>query len=62
MVSTNFFSYSKEDNRNAVGARMMYPLQYKGVKLMDLKKNFGIKDATTNNIPGDDIRNDPDTE
>ena len=34
----------------------MYPLHYAGVKLMDLKNKFGIKDATTNHIPGADIR------
>ena len=29
---------------------------------MDLKKPFGIKDATTKHIPGAEIHNDPDME
>ena len=37
----------------------MYPLHYKGVKLMDLKKTFGIKDATKKHTPGTNICNDP---
>ena len=41
---------------------MMYPLNFKGVELIDLNKDFGIKDATTKHIPGADIRNNPDME
>ena len=40
----------------------MYPLHYVGVKIMDSKKTFGIKYATTKHIPGDDILNEPDME
>ena len=52
-------SYSDEDIINGVGTKMMYTLHHTGVKLMDLKKIFGIKYATTNHTPCADIRNDP---
>ena len=38
----------------------MYPIHYTGVNLMNLNNKFGIKDATTKHISGDDIQNDPD--
>ena len=41
---------------------MMYPLHYTGVKSMDLKKTFCIKDDTTKHIHVADIHNDPDME
>ena len=53
-------SYSREDNSNDDGAIIIYLIHYTGVKLMDLKKKFGIQYATTNHIPGTYIRNDPD--
>ena len=37
----------------------MYLLQYKYVKLMDLKNKVEIKVATIKNVPGTDISNDP---
>ena len=40
---------------------MVYTLHYKGVKLMDLKKTFVIKDAKKHN-PGAGVHNDPDME
>ena len=55
-----FPGYSEEDNRNDVGDRMMYQLHYTGVKLMDLKKTFGIKDATNIYIHCTNIPNDTD--
>ena len=55
-------SYSEEDNSNNVGARIMYPLHYSYVKLMDLNNIFSIKDATTNHIHSYGIYNDPDME
>ena len=55
-------NYSEEENINDVGDRNMYPLHSAGSKFMDLNKPFGIKDATTKNIPGAEIHNDPDME
>ena len=57
--STKNYSYSNEDNIDDVGARIMYLLHYKGVKLMDSKKKFDIKYATTNHTPGTYICNYP---
>ena len=51
-----------EDNSNDVGARMVHPIHYTGMKYMEPKKTFGIKDATTKHNPGADICNDPDME
>ena len=62
MVSPKRSIYSEEDNNYDLGYRMMYPLHYTGVKLMELKKKFGIKDTKTKHIPGSDIRNELDTD
>ena len=58
--SPKLSSYYEEDNSDDVGGIMMYPLHYAGVKLIELKKKFGIKDDTTKNIHGVNIHNDPD--
>ena len=50
--------YSEEDNIDDVGDIMMYLLHCIGIKLMEFNTAFGIKDATTNHIPGSDICND----
>ena len=62
MGSPKRSSYFDEANRNDFGDRMMYPLHYTGVKLIDLKNKFGMKYVTTNNTPGADISNKPDTD
>ena len=62
MGSPKISNYSEEDNSYDVGDRKMYPPHCAGVKFMDLKKTFGIKDAKTKHIPDADIHNDPDTE
>ena len=59
IVSPKRSSYSEEENNNYVGTIIIYPLYYTSVKLIYLKKTFGIKYATTNHIPGADNRNDP---
>ena len=41
---------------------MVYLLHFIGMKLMDAKKHFGIKDATTKHIPCTGISADPDTD
>ena len=53
------YSCTEEDNSADVGAIMMHPLHFTGVKFIDLKKKIGIKDATTKYIPGADIHDDP---
>ena len=55
-IRCRFEEYSISDVDNI----MVHPLHFTGVKLVDVKNNFGIKDATTENIPGSDIRVEPD--
>ena len=62
MGSPKFPSYAEEDRSAEVVAILIYPLHFTGVKLIDLKKIFGINDATTKHTPGAEICTDPDIE